>query len=217
MTPRPRALAALDRFNAAHPWDHNAHYHRWILRQVPKRCARALDIGCGSGELAGLLATRAQTVIGIDADPTIVALARATAPAEGRMSFVTGDALTAVPRGPYDIVTCVAAVHHMPFGRALNLFRHHLAPGGTLVVVGVARADTVGDHLMGALSIPLNAAVGWLRNRGRPAPRPAAMTARTRPPVMTFAEIGDQVGAALPGARLRRRLFWRYTLVWHAP
>lgn len=117
MTLRLRALAALDRFNAAHPWDHNAHYHRWILRQVPKRCARALDIGCGSGELAGLLATRAETVIGIDADPTIVALARGTAPAEGRMSFVAGDALTAVPRGPYAIVTCVAAVHHTSAGR----------------------------------------------------------------------------------------------------
>lgn len=81
----------------------------------------------------------------------------------------------------------------------------------------MARADTFGDHLLGALAIPLNAAVGWLRNRGRPAARPAAMTAPTRPPVMTFAEIGDQARAALPGARLRRRLFWRYTLVWRAP
>lgn len=36
MTPLPhRALQALDRFTAVHPWDHNAHHHRWILRAAP--------------------------------------------------------------------------------------------------------------------------------------------------------------------------------------
>ncbi|MEU6892091.1 class I SAM-dependent methyltransferase [Streptomyces sp. NPDC046557] len=217
MTLRLRALAALDRFHAAHPWDHNAHYHRWLLRQLPKRCARALDVGCGSGDLARLLAGRAEAVLGIDADPTIVARARELTPAGGRVTFAAGDALTAIPPGPYQVVTCVAALHHMPFDRALAAFRDRLAPGGTLVVVGLARAETVGDHLLGALAIPLNAAVAWLRNRGRPAPRPDAMTAPTRPPVMTFGEIRDQSRAALPGARPRRRLFWRYTLVWRAP
>ncbi|MET8412898.1 SAM-dependent methyltransferase, partial [Streptomyces sp. NPDC005195] len=44
----PRALRALEQFNAAYPWDHNAHYHRWILRQLPRRFNRALDIGSGS-------------------------------------------------------------------------------------------------------------------------------------------------------------------------
>nr|WP_275407750.1 Uma2 family endonuclease [Streptomyces coelicoflavus] len=34
LTPH-RLVQALDRFNAAHPWDHNAHHHRWILRQLP--------------------------------------------------------------------------------------------------------------------------------------------------------------------------------------
>ncbi len=41
--PAHRLLQALDRFNAAHPWDHNAHYHRWILRQLPHRSGSALD------------------------------------------------------------------------------------------------------------------------------------------------------------------------------
>jgi hypothetical protein len=38
------------------PWDHNAHHHRWILRQLPRRFNRAPDIGSGSGDLARLLA-----------------------------------------------------------------------------------------------------------------------------------------------------------------
>ena len=61
----------LDEFNAAYPWDHNAYYHRWILRQLPPRFGRALDAGSGSGDLARLLAGRADRVCGIDIDPVI--------------------------------------------------------------------------------------------------------------------------------------------------
>ncbi|MEV5518264.1 hypothetical protein AB0L50_36100 [Streptomyces flaveolus] len=67
MTTLPRRfLHALDRFNAGHPWDHNAHYHRWIMRQLPRSFPRALDVGSGTGDLARLLATRAAAVDAID-------------------------------------------------------------------------------------------------------------------------------------------------------
>ncbi|MGI5347471.1 class I SAM-dependent methyltransferase [Streptomyces sp. CA-250714] len=217
MTTLPhRVLGALDRFNAAHPWDHNAHYHRWILRRLPRRFGRALDIGCGSGELARLLAGRADEVQAIDSDPVIVARARESTPATAAVTYTVGDALTGHPAGPYDVITCVAVLHHLPFTEALTHLRRQLAPGGTLVVVGCAREQTVGDYLLAAVSAPLNAAVGWWRNRGRTAARPPAMTAVTRPPEMGFPEILREARSVLPGARLRRRLFWRYTLVWRA-
>lgn len=216
MTPLPpRVLRALERFNAAHPWDHNAHYHRWILRQLPEHFDRALDIGSGSGDLARLLATRANEAQGIDSDPVIIARAqRLTSPATP-VTFTAADALTGIPAGSYDVITCVATIHHLPFTEALTVFRRYLAPGGTLVIVGLSRAQTAGDCLLGALASPLNAATGWLKNKGRRAPRPVSMTALTRPADMTFADIVSEAEHALPGARLRRRLFWRYTLVWH--
>ncbi|MFB7631947.1 class I SAM-dependent methyltransferase [Streptomyces sp. NPDC056149] len=214
--PTHRILRALDRFNAAHPWDHNAHYHRWILRQLPARCARALDIGSGSGDLARLLATRAEAVHGVDADPEITAKARHLTPDIGHLgiTFTTADALTGIPAASYDVITCVATVHHLPFAEALAAFRRRLAPGGTLVVVGLYRARTATDHLLNLAAAPLNAATGWLKNGGRPAPRPVSMTARTHPAELSFADLVREAQHALPGARLRRRLFWRYTLVW---
>ncbi|MDH6544533.1 SAM-dependent methyltransferase [Streptomyces sp. SPB4] len=208
----PRVVEALGRFNDAHPWDHNAHYHRWILRRLPRRCARALDVGSGSGDLARALTARAAAVRGVDADPRMVARARELTPAGAPVTFAVGEALA--ERGTYEAVTCVAVLHHLPFDEALGHFRERLAPGGTLVVVGAYRASTRGDHLLGAVAVPLNAALGWIKNRGRTAPRPASMTAPTRPATMTFAEIADGAARLLPGARLRRRLFWRYTLVW---
>ncbi|MGW7059773.1 class I SAM-dependent methyltransferase [Streptomyces sp. NPDC054904] len=216
MTTLPRRMfRALDRFHAAHPWDHNAHYHGWIMRQLPRRFARALDVGAGSGDLARLLASRATSVQGLDADPTIVVRARELTALAVPVRFTVGDAMTEIPPGPYDVITCVATIHHLPFSDALTHLRRHLAPGGTLVVVGVARAQSRGDHLLGAAAIPMNVAMAWIKNKGRKAPRPASMTAATRPATMTFADIVRDAHRILPGCRLRRRLFWRYTLVWH--
>ncbi|WP_424862344.1 class I SAM-dependent methyltransferase [Streptomyces sp. MMS24-I29] len=213
-TPSHRILQALDRFNAAHPWDHNAHFHRWILRRLPRRCDRALDVGCGSGDLARLLTTRAGRVHAIDADPDIVTRARERTAPDVPVTFTVAEAPAGMPAGPYDVITCVAAVHHLPFTDALTGFRERLAPGGTLVVVGLAREETAVDHLLALVSSPLNAATGWIRNRGRRAPRPVSMTAATRPAGMTYREIVREARDVLPGAKARRRLFWRYTLVW---
>ncbi|MFF6953930.1 class I SAM-dependent methyltransferase [Streptomyces iakyrus] len=215
MSPLPRRiLRALERFHAARPWDHNAHFHPWILRQLPGRVGTALDVGCGTGDLARQLARRARRVHGIDADPEITARARELTPATAPVTYTAADALTGPGDGPYDVITCVAAVHHLPFEQALRTFRDRLAPGGILVIVGVARERTPVDRLLGIASVPLNIVMALLKNRGRPVPRPVSMTARTRPAELTFTEIARQARAVLPGVRLRRRLLWRYTLVW---
>ncbi|CAM5257909.1 Trans-aconitate 2-methyltransferase [Streptomyces tendae] len=217
-TPLPRRLlGALDRFNAAHPWDHNAHYHRWILRQLPDRFGSALDVGSGAGDLVRLLATRADEVHGVDSDPVITSRARLLTPKGTAAAFGVADAPAELPAGPHDVITCVATLHHLPFTEALDAFRRHLAPGGTLVVVGLYRPLTVTDHLLSAAAVVPNAAVGWLRNRGRRSAPPTSMTARTRPAGMPFTAIAEAARTVLPGARLRRRLFWRYTLTWRRP
>ncbi|MFJ4582014.1 class I SAM-dependent methyltransferase [Streptomyces echinatus] len=213
-----RILAALHRFNAAHPWDHNARYHPWLLRRLPRRFGTALDVGCGSGELARLLGRRAREVHGIDADAEIVARARELTGGTAAVGYSVADASRHLPAGPYDVITCVAVLHHLPFPETLTRLRGRLAPGGTLVVVGCARASGPADHALGLVALALNPLLGWVKNRGRPASLPpVSMTARTREPEETFAEISGAARRLLPGARLRRRLFWRYTLVWRAP
>lgn len=210
-----RFLQALDRFNAVHPWDHNAHYHSWILRQLPERFGTALDVGCGTGDLARLLATRATSVHAIDSAQAIVAQARELTTPSAPVSYTVADALTGIPAGSYDVITCVATIHHLTFTEALTCFRQHLAPGGTLIVIGLAHAQTPTDHLLGTASIPLNLAMGWIKNKGRTTPRPVSMTSPTRPATTSFPDILRDAHHVLPGVRLRRRLFWRYTLVWH--
>ncbi|WP_327696308.1 class I SAM-dependent methyltransferase [Streptomyces sp. NBC_00459] len=217
----PFVLRALERFHAARPWDHNAHYHPWILRQLPRRYGRAVDVGCGSGDLVRLLAGRStSSVLGVDSDPAIVHRARELTSPTLPVTFAAADAMTGFSDGQdgsYDVITCVAVVHHLPYADALALFRRQLAPGGTLVVVGLARAESPVDHLLGGLAIPANLLMAWVKNRGRPASRPVSMTARTRAAEMGFGEVVREARRVLPGCRVRRRLFWRYTLVWRQP
>lgn len=110
------------------PFDHNNHYHRLLLRKVPPGALTALDVGCGTGRFARRLAARGLRVDAIDACPEAVAAA-GTAPAPG-VTFRTAD-VTGVdlPTAHYDLITCLASLHHMPFGTVTAL-RAALAPGG---------------------------------------------------------------------------------------
>lgn len=49
---------------------------------------------------------------------------------------------------------------------------------------------------------------------GALAKRLASMTAPTREPSETFEQIASVASEILPGVRMRRGLFWRYTAVW---
>jgi SAM-dependent methyltransferase len=198
----------IDAVNRAHPWSHNDHYRRWVLRQVPPGARRALDVGCGTGGLVRALAAVVPDVTGIDPDERVVALAGPG----GRV----GDLLSVPPEPAYDLVTAVAVVHHLPPAAALAHLRALLRPGGRLVVVGCYRASTRSDHLVGLLAVPANLLVGLVRTRHAPAAR-VAMSAPTAPARESLPELRAIAARLLPGARVRRRLFWRYTLTWTAP
>ncbi len=47
-----------------------------IQQNIPKKCAVAVDLGCGTGEVLGKLLEASQTVIGVDGSPRMLELAR---------------------------------------------------------------------------------------------------------------------------------------------
>ncbi|MEW1643590.1 class I SAM-dependent methyltransferase [Streptomyces sp. NPDC091219] len=79
---------------------------------IPPRLLRALDVGCGTGDLARLLTVRtAAGVEGIDSDPEIIARARVLTPPGVPVVYTVLDACDGLPVGPYDAITCVAALN----------------------------------------------------------------------------------------------------------
>lgn len=196
---------ALDR------WNHNIHYHRLVLGALPPGCDSVLDVGCGEGELARELSTRVRRVTAIDVDAPTVALARAGAAADN-VDYVTGDFLThPFAPGSFDAVTSVAALHHMDAAAALARMGELLRPGGTLVVVGLARSRSPADlayAVVGAVAMRLHVLTKPFRETSAP---------KVWPPPETFRQARRTAARVLPGVRYRRHVLWRYSLVWTKP
>jgi len=66
-------------------------YLREVLDAHPVAGWRALDLACGTGTLAGLLADDGWEVVGLDRSAAMLDIARARADASGRLAFVQGD------------------------------------------------------------------------------------------------------------------------------
>ncbi|MER5636812.1 class I SAM-dependent methyltransferase [Kitasatospora sp. NPDC002227] len=200
------------------PFDHNDHYHDLLLRQLPPGSRTALDVGCGTGRFARRLAALGLEVDAIDPSAEVITAARArSVPTGGARPprFRQGDVTTAeLPAGHYDYISCLASIHHVPF-ETVTALRAALAPGGTLVILGCHPEHSRLDWAWSLAAVPVNAAARLvvaalerLRSaRREPTPAPVA------PPAVPLAEIRREAAVLLPGASIRRLLFWRYLLV----
>ncbi len=210
-----RVAAGLNAFNAAHPWNHNEHFHGWILRHLPARRDRGLDVGCGRGELLAALAVRFDAVHGTDVDAAMRKAARLRCAALPNVTV--DDAQLADLDGPYDLITMIAVLHHLDVAEALRQVERLLAPGGRLLVVGLAPPTTPLDVVWDLASMLLNPLVGFVKHPRRTSgvdPRPPVPV---RDATLSLGDLKRIVRAVLPGAVVRRRLFFRHTISWTKP
>jgi SAM-dependent methyltransferase len=100
---------------------------------------RALDVGCGTGDLARTLRIRSMYVHGVDIHEKSVTAARHLTPVTSDIEFSVVDAMDLPQSRQYDVITALAVVHHMPLAPVLRRLRDALAPGGTLVALGATK------------------------------------------------------------------------------
>ena len=194
-------------------WNHNTHYHPLAI-ELAGGARSAVDVGCGEGLLTReLRAAGVGDVTGLDADAAQVATARSRAGTDDRLRYVVGDALDAVDLlggRQFDLVTCYATLHHLDLEAGLSRLRELTAPGGHLVVVGLARDATPVDAALSLAAVPVAAAADRLRGHWEHG-------APVRDPEQTYGEVRAAARRVLPGVRWRRHLYWRYSLRWRAP
>jgi 2-polyprenyl-3-methyl-5-hydroxy-6-metoxy-1,4-benzoquinol methylase len=192
-------------------------YHAVILDRVPAHARSALDVGCGTGALTRRLRILVPDVVGIDRDQRSIEYARAH-PGTHSIRYLAGDFLTwRCPPESFDVITAVASLHHMDTPVALRRMRDLLRPGGVLGIIGLARGGSPVDV---ALTVPAAIGVRWHARgtAGRPTVAVDEYAALVCwPPPTSYRDIRRLARLLLPGARYRRHLYWRYSLVWTKP
>jgi 2-polyprenyl-3-methyl-5-hydroxy-6-metoxy-1,4-benzoquinol methylase len=193
-------------------WNHNTHYHRALLRRLPSKVGRALDVGCGDGRFARQLAACAAEVVAIDIDPREVEDARRSSSELGNIHWECADLLTYEPgNGVFDAITALAVIHHVPLDAALTKMQRLLAPGGRLLVLGLWPSTAT------ATDIAVSAVASVGTHALQVARGPTSMSSPVREAEMPLRDVRRRAAAALPGATVRRKLLWRYLLEWTKP
>ena len=112
---------------------------RWKKRLVEMAAVdggcTALDLACGTGDLAYAVHARGARVVGLDLTPRMIELARIKAPPGTRPAFLVGD-MMALPfaDASFDLITTGYGIRNVPtIAPALAEIRRVLRPGGVLL------------------------------------------------------------------------------------
>ena len=203
---------------ASHAWSHNDHYHGYLLKHVPGRCRQALDIGSGTGAFSRGLAERADHVLGLDLSPEMVRVATSMSQGYMNLEYRVADVMEIdLPAGHYDCIASIATLHHMPMGAILRKMKAALAPNGVLLVLDLYEGEGWADRLANVLAVPVNLGLRLVKQRRLREPREVreAWEEHGRSDrYLTLAEVRRVCGEVLPGAKVKRHLLWRYSIVW---
>jgi tRNA (cmo5U34)-methyltransferase len=169
------------------------------LRLPADRTPDVLDVGAGTGLLTGLIAAARPDarITMLDASPSMLDQApQRLGDAWSRCTAVVGDAIEALPDGPFDAIVTALAIHHLDDAGKREFYRRvhdRLRPGGVFVnaeqVAGpspsldalyverwlqhtAALGASPTDHAEAAvrmsmdLPAPVDAQCAWLRDAG---------------------------------------------------
>jgi 2-polyprenyl-6-hydroxyphenyl methylase/3-demethylubiquinone-9 3-methyltransferase len=132
----------------------------FIARASALRGRRVLDVGCGGGLLAESLAQAGASVSAIDLAPSMLEVARLHAHESGLgidYQLASAEQYAARRPEPFDVVTCMELIEHVPDPAALlAALSQLLRPGGDLFVSTINRnlrsfllAIVAAEYLMG--------------------------------------------------------------------
>ena len=110
------------------------HWQADECSRTPLAGKRALDVGCGAGLLTEPLARLGAAVIGVDASPEVIAVARDHAERMGlKIDYRAGDVQEL--DGQFDLITAMEVIEHVADPAAfVKALAKRLAPDGLLVM-----------------------------------------------------------------------------------
>jgi ubiquinone/menaquinone biosynthesis C-methylase UbiE len=197
--------------------DHNP-YEKYLVAQLPRFCENALEVGCGTGAFTRLLAQRAGKVQALDLSPVMIQLAIKRSSDYRNIEFrVASITQTELAPAHFDCIVSIATIHHLPQEATLEKLKQGLKPGGTLLIHDLFAPDGLFDLAASGVALWANAGRQLIKHRRLRAPRAlrAAWQEHGRHDTyLTLTQLRQLRNESLPGARIKRHLLWRYSLVW---
>ena len=164
-----------------------------VARLLDGAAGRVLDVGTGRADIPLRMAARGWSVVALDSDPEVLAIARRKAAAEPAIEVVAGDGRSLpFPDATFEVAHCSLLVHHLDRGDAVALLRE---------MRRVARRGVVVNDLRrGWLPLLATAASVAVLGRCRSTRHDGLLSVRR---AYTVAELDDLLRAA--GLRVRHR------------
>jgi SAM-dependent methyltransferase len=196
---------------ASVPWNHNSHYHDFILSRLPTSIGKALDVGCGEGDFAVKLGFHCEEVDAIDLDQRAIQPAREHYADLDHVRFHLGGFLNyPFCNSHYDFICMISSLHHMDLEKAIAKATQLLRTGGVIIILGCYRESGLIDFIYSFVAIPANIMYSLFRGTKKE----GAIEMVTAPATSTISQIRKEMDRLLPGHAFRRHLFWRYSVEW---
>jgi ubiquinone/menaquinone biosynthesis C-methylase UbiE len=199
-------------------WNHNNCYFKQLMKLVPNTVETCLEIGCGKGELSFMLSKKSQKVIAVDLSDKMIERAKVLYPNKN-IEYICGNILNMkFENNSLDVIITTATAHHLPYEWLLCFAKNKLKKGGKLIILDLVKVKSFSDYIIwGSAFIP-NIIMNLLKNGRLQKDDAHSKEVWERhgkhDTYMTMDEIKALAQKHIHTAKVKRKFFWRYSLVW---
>lgn len=199
-------------------WNHNNCYFEHLIKLIPNNVETCLEIGCGKGELSFMLSKKSQKVIAVDLADKMIESSKVLHP-NNNIEYICENILDMkFEDNSFDVIITTATAHHLPYDWLLCFAKNKLKKGGKLIILDLVKAKSLSDYIIWGSAIIPNIVMNLIKNGRLQKDDAHSKEVWERhgkhDRYMTINEIKSLAQKHIPTAKVRRKLFWRYLLVW---
>lgn len=196
-------------FAALFEWNHNTHYHKFLLNNLPDAKNSALDVGSGLGLFSYKISKFFKKVVCLEPDQKSIEYSQKRFINLANVSFVNDTFLEHDFKDhKFDFISAIASIHHMDFETALIKMVSLLNPGGKIIILGLYRESSLSDLLISLVAMLPNLILNFLSHSNDCEGCEMIITS----PTMSIKDIKKISQKILIRYQFRRHLFWRYSI-----